>query len=271
MGSEKELGISHGHYGTILLDQDRRRNLMNPIINANRSLIVSADLPGEAEVHKLALDLEMLSIGAYKVGLVSALTSGLDSVCSAIRDAVGIQMPIIYDHQKAGTDIPEIGEPFAKVLLQAEVDAAILFPHAGPITEETWIKACQDQGLSVIVGLAMTHKEFLSSEGGYITDDAPARAFELACKLGIRDFVVPGTKPELVIALRAVLEREVGEGNYCLYAPGFISQGGDVTECGKVAGPNFHAIVGSGIYKQPTPEARRNAAQQIIDGLAKIE
>lgn len=244
---------------------------MNRIINATRSLIVSADLRSASEVSGLASDLNGLSIGAYKVGFVSALTSGLSIVCDTIREAVDEQTTIIYDHQKAATDIPEMGEPFAKVLRQAGVNAAILFPHAGPTTEEVWIKACQDQGLSVIVGLAMTHKRFLSSEGGYIADEAPARAFELACKLGVRDFVVPGTKPEIVTALRSVLQSEVGDGNYRLYAPGFISQGGDVTECGKVAGPNFHAIVGSGIYKQPTAEDRRKVARIIIDGLTKVE
>lgn len=54
-----------------------------------------------------------------------------------------------------------------------------------------------------------------------------------------------------------------------LYAPGFIDQGGIITECGKVAGENWHAIVGSAIYKKETRDEMKKAAilatSQIID------
>lgn len=241
---------------------------MNQLIKANRSLIISADLPSYNEVGKLAFDLKGLPIGAYKIGFVAGLKSGLERVCEVLRLHIGDETPIIYDHQKAGTDIPEMGKLFAKVLADAGVNAAILFPQAGPKTAEAWIKACQDRGLHVMVGLAMTHANFFASEGGYIADDAPARVFALACRLGVRDFVVPGTKPDIVTELRKVLGCEVSEGNYTLYAPGFISQGGSLTKCGQVAGPNFHAIVGSAIYSEPTREGRRRIAEHVIRGLA---
>lgn len=244
--------------------------MKNKIIEAPRSLIVAIDSPDRMDIGSLAFALKNLSVGAYKVGSVPCLENGLKSVCRVIRDMGVKKMPIIYDHQKAATDIPDMGKPFAKLLSKSGVDAAILFPQAGPATAEAWIKECHDEGLFVIVGLAMTHEKFLLSEGGYITDDAPARLFELACSLGVRDFVVPGTKPEIVEALRGVLQREVGEGNYCFYSPGFISQGGDLTECGRVAGPNFHAIVGRGIYGKTTSDSQKEAAQQVIDCLAKI-
>jgi hypothetical protein len=142
-----------------------------------------------------------------------------------------------------------MGGQFAKMLKRAGVDAAILFPHSGPATQWEWTKACQGEGLRILVGLAMTHSQFLVSEGGYISDDAPVRAFELACAQGVTDFVVPGTKLAWVTKLRGVLDEKLGHGEYDLYAPGFISQGGDISECARAAGLRFHAIVGSALYK----------------------
>jgi len=56
-------------------------------------------------------------------------------------------------------------------------------------------------------------------------------------------------------------ESELGDGNFTLYAPGFIAQGGVITETGKVAGKNWHAIVGSAIYKA---DNTTKAAQEIV-------
>jgi hypothetical protein len=113
----------------------------------------------------------------------------------------------------------------------------------------------------------MTHPKVLVSEGGYIADEAPERIFRLAAKLGVRHFVVPGNKLRWVQKLRAILVEELGEGNFTLYAPGFITQGGDLSECGLVAGKEFHGIVGSGIYNKETVEAMRAAALQCTSQL----
>jgi hypothetical protein len=118
----------------------------------------------------------------------------------------------------------------------------------------------------VLTGLAMTHEEFFASERGYIADDAPIRAFLRAIELGVRDFVIPGTvrRKEVAAQLKALLDDRLGEGNYSLSAPGFVSQGGEISEMGQMAGPIWYAIVGSGIYKKPVegitnPKKRINA------------
>ncbi len=97
-----------------------------------------------------------------------------------------------------------------------------------------------------------------------ISDRAPYEIFEKAVELGVRDFVVPGNKTESVAAYRMIFEKSLGIGNFTLYAPGFINQGGDITETGQVAGNRWHAIVGSGIYAQPDMmEAARQVTRQI--------
>lgn len=217
-------------------------------IEKERSVIVAADV-SQLEVLKELVKQTCLveGISGYKVGLELVLTYGLPQVVSTIQEQTNL--PIIYDHQKAATDIPEMGEKFARACKQAKVNAVILFPFGGAQTEESWIKACQNEGLTVLVGAHMTQPQFLVSEGGFLADDSPEKIFRIAAENKVRDFVVPGNKPEYVEKYRQLLEGFLGKGNFTLYAPGFIAQGGEISETGKVAGKNWHAIVGSAIYK----------------------
>lgn len=237
---------------------------MVEIIKAKRSVIVAADVPDAGHLQKLVLAVkDVAGIGGFKLGFELGLQN-LDAMAAIIKSNLRPnETRIIYDHQKAGNDIPDMGINFSRVLKKAGVDAAILFPFAGPATQKKWTKACFDAGLEVITGGVMTHSKFLASEGGYIADEAPEQIFRLACKLGVRHFVVPGNKLHWVKKLRAILVKELGEGNFTLYAPGFITQGGDISECGQAAGDNWHAIVGSAIYGKKemyTIEQMRQAA-----------
>ena len=238
------------------------------IIQSQKSVIVAAD-DDKKFLDLIHATMDVPGISGYKIGFNLGL-QGLHGIIYLIRsknNEKNIKPVIIYDHQKAGNDIPEMGKSFAKTLKRARVDAVILFPFAGPATQKQWIINCQEEGLKVIVGGVMTHQQFLVSEGGYIADDAPERIFELAVKLGVRHFVVPGTKISWIIKLRDILDNLLGPDEYCLYAPGFISQGGDITECGRAAGENWHAIIGSGIYGKPTMFEMREAAMTAVKQL----
>jgi len=160
-------------------------------------------------------------IYGYKVGFSLGVTFGLPKVVRAVREISA--KPIIYDHQKAATDIPDTGQLFARVMSQAGLDEVILFPQAGPATEEAWIKALQEEGMKVIVGGIMTHPRYLESEGGYLKDAAVSEMYRLAYRAGVRDFVIPLTKPE---ATRAIYE-QAGLNDRCrFYSPGYGKQGG---------------------------------------------
>lgn len=238
------------------------------IIKFERSIIPAMDIEDPAKARKLARAMKTVpKIGAFKVGFLLGF-DGLAKMVDSIKRNHGDDIPVIYDHQKAGNDIPDMGAPFARKLVRAGVDAAIIFPFTGPETQKAWTKSVQDAGMKVITGGMMTHPKFLRSEGGYIADDAPERIYQLACELGVRHFVVPGNKLDWVEKIRAILDEELGVGNYELYAPGFINQGGSITECAKVAGPFWHAIVGGAIYNKPDFQAMRQAANICASALA---
>ncbi len=217
------------------------------LIHEKHSIIPACDVEVEKYEELLKATAGLKEIGAYKLGFVLALSIGLPKAVEIARKYT--DKPIIYDHQKAATDIPHTGSPFAKVCKQAGIDAVILFPQAGPETERAWIDFARNEDLEVIVGGLMTHKKYVRSEGGYIADEAIVEMYECAANLGINDYVVPGNNPESIRKIRDMLVRE--HSSPVFYSPGFLTQGGRVDAAIEAAGTHFHAIVGRAIYDAP--------------------
>ncbi len=235
---------------------------MGRLIELSRSVIPACDVSGLEELGEIAeATAEVPGIGAYKVGLELAIPFGLLRVVQAIKERS--KLPIIYDHQKGGTDIPDLGPKFARAVRASGVDAVILFPFGGAATAEKWIRACQEEGLVVLVGGHMTQPKFLESEGGFIANSGPEAIYRLAAENGVTNFVVPGNKTDFVLRYREVLQGVLGMDNFTLYTPGFIGQGGNLSETGKVAGDRWHAIVGGAIYNAEGVEGMRKAALEI--------
>ncbi len=232
---------------------------MGEIIKRDRSIIPACDVEYMEDLERLIdATSEVEGIGAYKIGFGLALRYGLPNICETIKDRTDI--PIIYDHQKAATDIPYTGELFARVCSGSGVNAVILFPQAGPATEKAWIKACKNSGLGVIVGGEMTHPNYKSSEGGWLDDKGIESIYRIAEEEGIRDFVVPGNKPERIKHYAEMLE----DSRPVFYSPGLVAQGGELTDAAKAAGERWHAIVGRGIYKA---EYMTQAAKELARAL----
>lgn len=241
---------------------------MERLIKQQKSVVIACDVSSLKKLEELVRATSNVpGIGAYKVGLELVIPFGLKRVVKTIRKHT--TLPVIYDHQKGGTDIPELGSKFAQAVKSSGANAVILFPFGGAATEKEWIKACQEEGLIVLVGGHMTQKEFLEEEGGFISRVGPEKIYTIAAKNGVSNFVVPGNKVEFVQKYRQLLEKILGAANFSLYAPGFITQGGDISETGKVAGKNWHAIVGSAIYKAEGVENIRKAALEITSQIIK--
>ena len=233
-------------YGTRNALSSIGKGLEQKIIQRDRSVIPACDvktLEQFEEIVEQTGDIE--GIGGYKIGFGLGLRYGLQRVVEVVRKHT--DKPLIYDHQKAGTDIPDTGKDFAELNKEAGIDAVILFPQSGPETERAWIYHALDNGLKVIVGGRMTHPAYSVSEGGFITDEGALDMYKIAARAGINNFVVPGNKPDVIKQVRDVVEAEGVSPVF--YAPGFIAQGGKIEAAAKVAGDKFHGIVGRGIYQ----------------------
>lgn len=229
------------------------------IIKLNKSIIPSCDVSDLEKLKNLVKETcSVEGIGAYKIGLELCIPFGIRKVIDTIRKYTNL--PIIYDHQKAATDIPDLGEKFARAV--RGVNAVILFPFTGPETEKAWIKACKKAKLGIIVGGEMTHKAFLETDGGFISDKEALKIYEIAAREKIKDYVVPGNKPEKIKLYKAFLEARGIKPIF--YSPGLITQGGDIAEGAKAAGENWHAIIGRALYNAKDVN---KAAKELVKNL----
>ena len=230
-----------------------------PIIKLKKSVIPSCDVDSLEKLGKLVkTTCSVKGVGAYKIGFELVIPFGMKAVVKTIRKST--KLPIIYDHQKAGTDIPEMGEKFIKACKL--VDAVILFPQAGPETEAAWIKAAQQAKMNVIIGGEMTHQAYLKEAGGFIDDNAPKRMYEIAASMGVVDFVIPGNKPEKSMEYVKIIKNKIK--NPAFYSPGLVSQGGKISDlAGKL--DSWHAIVGRAIYEaKDMKKAAEEFAKELI-------
>ncbi len=251
-------------------------------IKIDRSIIPACDVAIDRFEDIVRNTADVKKVGAYKIG-ISFLDAGLSKVVEVARRYT--DKPIIYDHQKAGTDIPDTPDIFMDSMNSAGINHVILFPQAGPATEYEWIRSAKEHDLGVIVGGEMTHPRFLegdSSEGrernyseifeslgmmpgitGYLRKDAPDVIYELAARMGVTDFVVPGNKPDRISHYNSLI-KGCGVDQPVFYSPGLIVQGGKISDGAKAAGERFHAIVGRGIYKADNV---RKAAENLANKL----
>ena len=226
-------------------------------VQAEYGIIIAADVPTINELKNLAdIASQVSDAVAIKIGFSLALRYGLPSLVKAVNEVSSL--PVIYDHQKAATDIPAMGEPFAEVCHEAGIHGVIFFPQAGPKTLEAFVNGALKWDLTPIVGLVMTHPAYLQSEGGFICDDAPNSICQMAVGLGVRGFVLPGTKITIV---KRFAEGPLAEVKpVALMMPGIGSQGGSIARAVKAAkGHHPFPIIGSAIYSAPNPKAALEA------------
>lgn len=226
------------------------------IMDKMRLIIPALDMTDLKQIETLisAIDKHDLIYG-YKIGFSLGLSYGLPKVMETIRRLSS--KVVIYDHQKAATDIPDTGKLFARVMKDSLVNEVILFPQAGPATLEAWISALAEQELTTIVGGIMTHPRFVQSEGGFITDKGVVEMYRIAYEQGVRRFVVPLTKPQ---ATAAVI-REAGLDERCMfYSPGYGQQGGDPAAFAFLS--SHFLIIGRSLLRSDDPLAYLDALKK---------
>jgi len=238
---------------------------MGKIIQRERSVLPACDVPLDLyeKIVKVTADID--GIGGYKIGPALTGRLGYDKVVEITRKYT--QKPLIFDGQKWGTDIPDTARSILTPLNESGIDVVILFPQSGPVTEKAWIEAAFEQGLGVIVGGLMSHSKYVRSEGGYLADEAIMEMYLNAAELGVSDFVVPGNRPDDIRKIREILELRGISPTF--YAPGFVVQGGSISDAAKVAGNSWHAIVGRGIYGNFEKTGRYFTEDEIINAALK--
>ncbi len=227
-----------------------------------RTVIPACDVPFEKFEAIVEATADLPRIGGYKIPAHSG-RKGWERWVEAARKHT--KKPLIYDHQKAGTDIPDTAGQFMRDLRASGMDAVILFPQSGPRTQVAWTGEALQQGLTVFVGGEMTHPKFMRVAGGYIADEAPDEIYARAARQGVNHFIVPGNKPNRIAHYRELI---LAEGADPVFAsPGLVAQGGKISDAVKAAGDNWHGIAGRAITDKETVAEMRAAAIELTSQL----
>jgi len=195
----------------------------------------------------------------YKLGMTTALRLGLAETVRQFREHT--DLPLLYDHQKAGPDVFDMAAKFAALCAEAKVDGLILFPLAGPRAVEGFVGESLKQGLLPLVGGDLPFPDFNMSGGGYVADDALERIIDKAVECGANHFVVPGNTTG---KLRHHSERLKSKLRAPVFVvPGIGPLGGKIGELVAAAnGCSVYGVVGRAVYGAPDPAV---AARALVD------
>lgn len=221
------------------------------MIHRNRSIVIACDVEFSRLEDLVKETYGVPFVGGYKVGALLAMEVGLSRVVNIICRYT--DKPIIYDHQKAGNDIPDLGKKFMGILRSIGIDAVILFPFVGPISQKEWIYQAFEHNITPIVGSYMTHDGFSDS----IRLGDSVDVLNRAMLQGVEHFVLPANKCVEFKLFKHHLEVPIDltfpRKDIHIYSPGLVTQGGSMTDVGSIAGKNFHAIIGRAVYDTLDP------------------
>lgn len=190
-------------------------------------------------------------VAGYKLGLTSVLRFGLQESMRRLRDLT--DLPIIYDHQKAGPDMPDMASKFTAICKQADVDGLILFPVAGPTAVDSFVFESLRAGLIPVVGGEIPVPDYGASGGGYLLDDALDRILDRAVQNGADHFVLPANDTAKIRRWASWVGANVESP--ALFLTGFGSLGGSIDAAFSAAAvcSRRYAIVGRLITASSSP------------------
>jgi orotidine-5'-phosphate decarboxylase len=195
----------------------------------------------------------------YKLGMTMALNLGLAEAVRQLRTHT--DLPLLYDHQKAGPDVFDMAAKFVALCAKAKVDGLILFPLAGPRAVEGFVGESLKQGILPLVGGDLPFPDYNMSGGGYVADDALERIIDKAVEVGANHFVVPGNTTEKLGHHSARLKSKLRAPVFIV--PGIGPLGGKIGDLVRAAGGcSVYGVVGRAVYGAPDQAA---AARALVD------
>ena len=192
----------------------------------------------------------------YKLGMTMALTLGLAKAVKQLR--AHTDLPLLYDHQKAGPDVFDMAAKFAALCARAKVDGLILFPTAGPRAVEAFVGETLRHGMHALVGGDLPFADYNVSGGGYVANDALERIIDKAVEVGADHFVIPGNTPDKLRYHSERLREKLRSPIFVV--PGIGPLGGKIGDLVAAAnGCSVYGVVGRAVYAAPDQAAAARA------------
>ena len=182
-------------------------------------------------------------LAAYKVGSKLVINCS-KTIITEIKERTNV--PILMDMQKLATDIPDVSAEQVNDFADVGVEQLIACPMgAGDETLEAFANQCFERGVIPVCVVEMTHPR----ANRYLRSDSGKMILADALNLGIRSFVYPATKPEVLEAHLDIIDAIPVE--VTLKATGFKAQGGLPAQLKILGVTEF--IVGRAIYEAEDP------------------
>lgn len=202
-------------------------------------------------------------IVGYKLGLTTVLRLGLAGAVRRLRKET--DLPIIYDHQKAGPDMPDMAGKFVALCKEAGVDGLILFPIAGPTAVREFAGRAIKAGLVPVVGGEIPVPDYGIAGGGFVADDGLERIIRHAASTGVRHYVLPANDPKRIRSRTRWIVKHVKRPT--VFLTGFGPLGGVIGKAFAAASdcPRRLAVIGRNITASPDPaESARRLVDEIM-------
>lgn len=205
-------------------------------------------------------------VAGYKLGLTSVLRFGLQESVRRLRDLT--DLPILYDHQKAGPDMPDMAVKYTAMCRKADVDGLILFPVAGPTAVDAFVGEAVRAGLIPVVGGEIPVPDYGVSGGGYMLDDVLDRILVRAVHNKADHFVLPAHDLAKIARWSKWIAANVTSS--LVMITGFGALGGSIETAFAAAAacPRRFAIVGRLITGSKTPG---DAAAQLYEQMRAVK
>ncbi|MDP6707003.1 MAG: orotidine 5'-phosphate decarboxylase [Alphaproteobacteria bacterium] len=235
----------------------------SPLITAEAGIIPALDVDDAERLKRIvAATCEVDGVVGYKLGAVIALRLGLGPAIDAVRGLT--DLPVLYDHQKAGTDIPSMSDGFTKACRDAGADGLVLFPLAGREAVRQFAERTRQRGMTPLVGGELPYPEYRARHGGFVHDGALGRILDEATAAGVDHVIIPANEPRKV-------RRHVGKVRKrferpSVFLPGIGTLGGSIDDAfGAADGCRRYAIIGRSIIgaRRPATMARRFAEEAL--------
>jgi len=227
---------------------------------ARHGIIVALDADS-VDACKRTLDLTtgIEGVVGYKFGMTMALRLGLAQSVRELR--AHTDLPLLYDHQKAGPDVFDMAAKFTAIAAEAKVDGLILFPVAGPRAVEGFVGEAIKRGILPLVGGDLPFPDYNVAGGAYVADDALERIIDRSIDVGADHFVIPGNTPEKLRYHAARLKPKLKAPVFVV--PGIGPLGGKIGELVAAAGGcSVYGVVGRAVYGAADQAA---AARALVD------
>lgn len=243
-----------------------RQSVKSPVrLRAKHGIVPALDLDSPDDVKRVVEQTTGIDgVVAYKLGLTMTLRLGLAAAVRELRSVT--DLPIFYDHQKAGPDVGDMAQKFTAIAAAAGVDGLVLFPLAGPRAVDAFVGGALRNGLVPLVGGDLPLADYNQSGGGYVVDNALDLIFERAIAAGADHFIIPGKDAEKVRYHAERLPDRVAAPR--LFIPGIGALGGSISEVFAAAkGCHAYAIVGRAVYEGGNAT---EAAQRLADEASRF-